>query len=130
MRGSAHGSSFAGVFAPYAMNTSASRPATNASSSSKLVSSTTDGASRMQQSPQAELHVRDGDALVGGVDQPRRDLGSHGAGREEAVRDRAERVAHPVRVGEACDANRREHGAGLLGGDEGPGRIPQRAADL
>jgi len=68
MRGSAHGSSFGGVFAPYAMNTSASRPATADSSSSKVESSTTDGAGGVEQPPQAELHVGDGDALVGGMD--------------------------------------------------------------
>ncbi len=77
MRGSGHGSSFAGVFAPYAMKTSASRPATYASSSSKLASSTTDGARGMEQQPQAELDVVDRHALVRRVDEARRDLRIH-----------------------------------------------------
>src|SRR5437763_9179061 len=98
MRGSAHGSSFVGVFAPYAMNTSASRPATNDSSSSKVESSTTDGAGRVEQPPQAELHVGDGDARVGGVEQPRRDLQPHRAFVCQALGDTTESRTHLVRV--------------------------------
>ena len=54
----------------------------------------------------AELEVVDRDALVRRVDQPRRELGSIVAHREEAVRDGAERLAQPVAVGEPGDADR------------------------
>ena len=74
----------------------------------------------------AELEVLDVDALVGRVDEQRRDLGVHRPHREEAVRDRAERVAHPVAVREAGGADRDRRRRGLHLAHERRDRVPQR----
>ena len=55
----------------------------------------------------AELEIVDRDPLVGRMDQPSGEVGAHRPQREEPIRDRAERLAQPVRVGEAGDADRR-----------------------
>ena len=60
-----------------------------------------DGPRGVPQPVDAELEVVDRHALVGRVDELRRQLGRHRARREEAVRDGAERLAQPVAVGEA-----------------------------
>ena len=67
--------------------------------------------------------------LVGGVDQARGELHLHRPHREEAVRDRAERLAEPVRVREAGAAERRQLGSrlGLL--DPGGDRVPERRVE-
>ena len=75
----------------------------------------------------AELEVVDGDPLVGGVDQPRRDLGRHRPQREEPVRDRPERLPQPVRVGEPGDADRRQPARPARAPPRTP-RSPTRAA--
>ncbi len=75
----------------------------------------------------AQLEIVDRDPLVRGVDQPRRDLRAHRPQREEPVRDRAERLAQPVRVGEAGDADRGQPRARLEPGRRTP-RSPTRAA--
>ncbi len=69
------------------------------------------------------VHVR---AFVRRVDEECRHLGVHRPHREEAVRDRAERVPHPVAVGEAGASDRCDDRARLLLGDEGRDRVPQR----
>ena len=77
----------------------------------------------------AEAEVVDVRPLVGGVDQPRRQLGLHRLQREEAVRDRAERLAEPVRVGEAGAAERRELRARLGRLDPAGDRVPERRVE-
>ena len=85
---------------------------------------------RVAQELHAELEVVDGNPLVGRVDQPRGELGAHRPQREEAVGDRAERLAQPVRVGEPGDADRRQPRARLDLGDERLDRRPERRAEL
>ena len=85
---------------------------------------------RARRNSHAEREVVDRDPLVGRVDQPRRELRAHRAHREEPVGDGAERLAQPVGVGEAGDADRREPGAGLDLVDERLDRRPERCAEL
>ena len=59
--------------------------------------------------------------------EPRGDLGRHRPQREEPVRDRPERLAQPVRVGEPGDADRRQPRARLELRRRTP-RSPTRAA--
>ncbi len=74
----------------------------------------------------AELEIVDRDPLVRGVDEPRGELAVHRLLREEAVRDGAERLAHPVRVGEAGADERREAGSRLELVDPALERRPER----
>ena len=86
---------------------------------------------RVAQEAHAELEVVDRHPLVGRVDQPRRDLGVHRPHREEPVRDRAERLAQPVAVGEP---RRRQIGTacapGSLSRDERPRPRPRAAPPI
>ena len=63
------------------------------------------------QSVDAELEIVDRNPLVGRVDEPRGELDVHRLLREEPVGDGAERLPHPVGVGEAGADERREPGA-------------------
>src|SRR5437588_12974519 len=60
------------------------------------------------------------------MDQPRRELGVHGAHREKPVSDRAERIPQPVAVREAGQADRRQLRFGLDLLDERGYRVPER----
>ncbi len=62
----------------------------------------------VDQEARPELEVVDGGPLVGRVDERRSELRIHGAHRKEAVRDRTERVAQEVAVGEPGEQDRHE----------------------
>ena len=81
---------------------------------------------RIAQELDAELEVVHARALVRRVDEPRCELRIHVAQREEAVRDGPERVAHPVAVREAAEADRCEPRLGLRLGHPTRNRVPER----
>ena len=80
----------------------------------------------MPEPAHTELEVVDRDPLVRRVDQLRRLVHGHRPRREEAVGDRAERLAQPVAVGEADAAEGRRLRTRLRLLDEFLDRLPHR----
>src|SRR5207247_8868763 len=78
----------------------------------------------------AALEIVDGDPLVRGVDELRRQLRIHRHEREEAVRDRAEPFAQEMAVGETRAGVRNKSRSGLELRYEGDESIPEGRLSL